>query len=80
MRSKLLVGAVIAAFALGATIVSASARTHKQNRAVTAVTLDSAPTVNCGSGTVPILHTMNFPYGAGSQLPSFSLPGEPACT
>ena len=56
MRSKLLVGAVIAAFALGATIVSASARTHKHDKAVT---LDSAPTVNCGSGTVPILHTMN---------------------
>ena len=56
MRSKLLAVAVIAAFALGATIVSASATHHKNNKAVT---LDSAPTVNCGSGTVPILHTMN---------------------
>ena len=59
MRSKLLAVAVIAAFALGATIVSASARTHKMNKAVAAVTLDSAPTVNCGSGKVPVLHTMN---------------------
>jgi hypothetical protein len=57
MRSKLLAVAVIAAFALGATIVSASAsHSHKSNKAVT---LDSAPTVNCGSGTVPVLHTMN---------------------
>ena len=56
MRSKLLAVAVIAAFALGATSASAS-HSHKSNKA--AVTIDSAPTVNCGSGTVPILHTMN---------------------
>jgi hypothetical protein len=64
-KSKLIVGVLVTAFALGATIEVASATAgHSARHAVRAAhvkptTYDSSPPNYCGKGAVPILHTMN---------------------
>jgi hypothetical protein len=64
MKSRLLIGVVIAAFAMAATtdVVFAAAK-HKHAAAAkpTPVTFDSGPpaSLKCKKGQVPVLHSMN---------------------
>jgi hypothetical protein len=55
-KSKLVAGAAIAVFALGAATGTAFAHHHAAKKA-TPVTYDSAPSMTCGKGKVPVLHS-----------------------
>jgi len=64
MKAKLLIGVVVAAFALSATADMASAATkhmHKVVKAPPPATFDSGPpaSLKCKKGQVPVLHSMN---------------------
>jgi hypothetical protein len=64
MKSRLLIGVVVAAFALTATtdVVFAKSARHAVRAAhVTPTTFDSGPpgSLKCGKGQVPVLHSMN---------------------
>jgi hypothetical protein len=63
MKSKVLIGLVIAAFALAATTDVVSAASKKKHAAakVTPATFDSGPpaSLKCKKGEVPVLHSAN---------------------
>ncbi len=63
MKSRVLIGVVIAAFALAATtdVVSAAAKKKHAAMKVTPVTFDSGPpaSLKCKKGQVPVLHSSN---------------------
>jgi hypothetical protein len=61
-KSRLLVGTLVAVFALAATtdVVSAKSARHAVRAAnAKPTTFDSSPPSYCGKGNAPILHTMN---------------------
>ncbi len=63
MKSRVLIGVVVAAFAFAATtdVVFAAAKKHHAAAKVTPVTFDSGPpaSLKCKKGQVPVLHTSN---------------------
>ncbi len=61
LKSRMLVGVLVATFALGVTMDIASAKSARHAvRAANAkpTTFDSSPPSYCGKGNVPILHSM----------------------